>query len=95
MDINPPPFYQGSTLSLTIAQYSGGSNSEHSNTEYIRKPNVLKFGFQMADAAILFFLPFENQTFYHSKTELFKMAALAKVVFLKKKIFFYYTKWVA
>ena len=41
------------------------------------KTNVSKFGFRKANAAILVFLPFENRTFYHSKTELFKMAALA------------------
>ena len=29
--------------------YSGGSNSEHSNTENIRIPNVLKIRFRMVD----------------------------------------------
>ena len=42
--------------------YSRGSNTKHLNTESIRKPNVLKVCFRMVQ-------PFENQTFYHSKTE--------------------------
>ena len=32
---------------LHHAFYSGGSNTEHSNSESIRKPNVLKFCFRM------------------------------------------------
>ena len=53
-----------------VLVYSGGSNSEHSNTKYIRKPNVLMFGFQMVQTIRKpNFLPFENQKF--------KMAALA------------------
>ena len=31
-------------LDLRKKEYSGGSNSEHSNTESIRLPNVSKFG---------------------------------------------------
>ena len=30
-------------------KYSGGSNSEHSNTESIRKPNILKVRFRMVN----------------------------------------------
>ena len=49
--------------------YSQGSNTEHSNSESIRKPNVLKVGNQMVQTI-------EKPNFNHSKTELFKMAAL-------------------
>ena len=59
-----------------FGKYSGGSNSEHLNTEYIRNPNILMFWFGM--------VRFSNGRFFsysygtdHSKTELFKMAALA------------------
>ena len=46
--------------------YSRGSNSEHSNSEFIRKRNVSKFRFQIVRFSI-----------HHLKTESFKMAALA------------------
>ena len=45
----------------SIQVYSQGSNTEHSNTESIRKPNVLKVRLRMAQPV--------NRTFYHSKTE--------------------------
>ena len=40
---------QSGADSLTICKhnYSGGSNTEHSNSEPIRKPNVLLFRFRM------------------------------------------------
>ena len=34
------------------SEYSWGSNSEHSKTEPIRNPNVLKFSFRMAEKKI-------------------------------------------
>ena len=59
--------------------YSGGSNSKHSNSEPIWNPNVLKFGLRMVlfangqnhaiAMAIAMNGPFENRTF--------KMAALS------------------
>ena len=49
-----------------LDNYSRGSNTEHSNSEYIRIPNVLKFWFWI--------VRFSN---HHSKTEPFKMAAIA------------------
>ena len=74
---------------IQILDYSGGSNSEHSNTEYIQNPNILMFWFGM--------VRFLNGRFYslcyrtdHSKTELFKMAALALVVLYVNKKFFMY-----
>ena len=101
-----------STVGIWIPNYSGGSNTEHSNSEPIRKPNVSKFGFRMVESSVFEWSgPFENRTmdslgrfikinkfsFYikrpslerpfwkvliwngpdHSKTEHFKMAALA------------------
>ena len=49
----------GSTLSI----YSQGSNSEYSNSESIRKPNISKFGFQMFKTIYIYGPE-------HSKTEL-------------------------
>ena len=46
-------------------KYSQGSNTERSKTEYIRKPNVSKFGFRMVQTI-------RKPNFYHSKTELSK-----------------------
>ena len=49
-----------------LVEYSRGLNTEHSNSEYIQIPNVLKFRFRM--------VRFSN---HHLKTELFKMAVIA------------------
>ena len=58
-------------------EYSGGSNSEHSNTESIRKPNVSKFGFRMVEKQngghfVRFSngQPFENRTFQNGRFSL-------------------------
>ena len=71
--------------------YSGGSNSEHSKTKSIRKPNVSKFGFRMVTVQNGghfeqngghfeqnggHFVRFSNGS-DHSKTEPFKMAILS------------------
>ena len=50
--------------------YSQGSNTVHSNSEFIQKLNILKFGIQMVQTI-------RKPNFYHSKTKLFIMAALA------------------
>ena len=62
---------------LETLKYSGGSNSEHSNTESIRKPKVSKFSFQMVRKQNGGHFVLFSNGLYHSKTELFKMAALA------------------
>ena len=59
-NLSLPPIY------FNIFKYSRGSYTEHSNSEYIRIPNVLKFRFRT--------VRFSN---HHSITELFKMAAIA------------------
>ena len=46
---------QSRRASRLKSMYSGGSNSDHSKSESIRKPNVLKVGL--------------NRPFYHPKTE--------------------------
>ena len=51
------------------SKYSGGSNTEHSNSESIRKPNILKVGDRMVQTI-------RKPNFYLSITEHFKMAAL-------------------
>ena len=73
-DIEP----QFSNVVVKMARlYSGGSNSKHSNTESIRKPNVSKFGFRIVRKQNgVHFVLFSNGP-DHSKTEIFKMAALA------------------
>ena len=57
----------------------GGSNTEHSNSESIRKPTVLKFGFRTLGTMDVYSYGTD-----HSKTELW----LAQVVLQIKKIFF-------
>ena len=60
---------------LLKGRYSQGSNTEHSNSESIRKPNILKVGFQMLQTILkLNLLPFENRN----------MASLGRFVFIKK-----------
>ena len=62
--------------STPFVQYSGGSNSEHLNTEYIRNPNILMFWLEWFGFRMVGSLVYSYGT-DHSKTELFKMAALA------------------
>ena len=71
-----------------LVQYSGGSNLEHSNTEYIQKPNVLKVRFRMVQ-----YLNGQNHSYRygmdHSKTKLF-LASLGR--FINKYFFYLYIK---
>ena len=69
-------------LNTGLVHYSQGSNTEYSNSESIRKPNVLKVGNQMVQTI-------RKPNYYHSKTELFKMAALVSVVSYINLIFIF------
>ena len=62
---------------MSNIQYSGGSNTERSKTESIRKPNVLKVSFRMVrfsngrfHSLELWNRPFENQTFQNGRFSL-------------------------
>ena len=65
-------YYQASEYWTSVVYRNGDLKSYHSPIAHIstsvgvRNPNVLLFSFRMSK----FSKPFENQTFYHSKTEL-------------------------
>ena len=69
---------------ISIVVYSGGSNTEHSNSESIRIPNISKFGFRMLKSSV-----FECSVFEWSK----KQNGCSKLGrFMYIKIYFLYIK---